>query len=209
MRIYVCDINELLDLPGGALLTPQRRSQMYRYRQNSDRARCLAAGLMLRKVFGPQLANTVAQGEFGKPFLPDGPAFSISHSGDWVLLAVDENDVGADIEQILPWQAGMAQLVFTPLEQVWLRAQAGDAAFYRLWTGKEAIMKALGLGFQLPPESFGIEAEGTHSNLVRGRNWRLHWRETAGYMMCIASEATAGMPEPIQLARNELLENEI
>ena len=209
MKVYVCELKELLDLPGSALLTPQRRSRMYRYRQNADRARCLAAGLMLRKVFGRRLADTVAEGEFGKPFLPGGPRFSLSHSGDYVLLAADENDIGADIEQILPWQAEMARLVFTPSEQAWLRAQAGDAAFYRLWTGKEAVMKALGLGFQLPPESFGIEAEGSHPNLVRGRNWYLHWQEMNGHMICIASESPQGMPKPVHLSRNELLENEI
>jgi len=45
--------------------------------------------------------------------------------------------------------------VFTPAEQAWLQA-APVARFEQLWTLKESVMKALGLGLQLDPASFEV-----------------------------------------------------
>lgn len=205
MKVYICDIKNLLDLPGTELLTSGRRTYMYRFQQNADRARCLAAGLMLRRILGDQQVGCIQTGKFGKPFLPGGPCFSISHSGDHVLVALDDREIGVDIEQILPWQPEMAQMVFTAAERAWLARQPGNAAFYRLWTGKEAIMKVLGLGFQLPPESFEVLPDDAGPNAAGGRNWYLRWKEIKGYMLCVASEQMGEFPEPVQLSRNELL----
>lgn len=207
MNVYMCDISDLMDLPGSDLLETERRRYMMRYLQAADRARCLAAGLMMRRVLGREEAALVRKGEFGKLFLPGGPDFSISHSGSKVVLAVDQRDIGVDIEQISPWYPEVARRVFTPAELAWLEKQKGQAAFYRLWTGKEAVMKALGLGFQLPPESFEILPDSAGPNRVCGRSWHLHWREMDNHMLCIASESPEEMPEVIPLSRLELIRN--
>ena len=60
MNIYVCNITDLFDLPGSELLTNTRRTRMLRYIQHEDKARCLAAGLMLRRVLGTQQAQRIA-----------------------------------------------------------------------------------------------------------------------------------------------------
>ena len=67
-------------------------------------------------------------------------------------------------------------------------------------------MKALGLGFQLPPEHFEILTDSFGPNPVCGRNWFLHWQEIDGHMLCTASEQ-ADMPDSIvSLTREQLLE---
>jgi len=208
MKLFISDAKNLFDLSGVELLEEGRRRRLYRYLRLEDRARCLTAGLMLRRVFGSEAVERMTFSQFEKPVLPGGSCFNLSHSGDKVVLLVDEEDVGADVEQIVPYSRKVANRVFTASEQEWLRRQATDEAFYRLWTGKEAVMKALGLGFHLPPESFEILSDSFLPNSVCGRNWYLHWFEIDGHMICTAAGHPGRPDGPYLLARNELLQKE-
>lgn len=84
----------------------------------------------------------------GKPTCVDGPWFSISHSGAFVVCAVaDDVEVGVDLETgRLP--SALMDLVnryFTAAEAAWLAADP-EPRFRMLWVLKEAYLKALGLG---------------------------------------------------------------
>lgn len=206
MNIFASNMTDFLDLPGTELLTSTRLMRMQRYIQREDKARCLAAGLMLRRVLGEEAAQRVAVAKLGKPYLPDGPHFSLSHSGKMVVLLVDEHEAGVDVEQIVPYCKAVARRVFSPHEQAWLHMQTNEEAFFRLWTGKESIMKALGLGFQFPPESFEILPEPCAPNHVLGRAWYLNWRKLDGHMLCCAASVPNVEMKIIHLSRKELLE---
>ncbi|MEO3713226.1 4'-phosphopantetheinyl transferase family protein [Roseateles flavus] len=97
-------------------------------------------------------------GHAGKPALkaPAPCHFNLSHSGDAIAVAVADQPVGLDIESHRELKDGLAiaQRVFHPRERQWLLAQADfAAAFYRLWTLKEALLKATGEGFTQAPEA--------------------------------------------------------
>lgn len=205
MEVYIFDINCIPDLTGKELLTAERRSRMERYLRKADQARCLAAGLLLRHVFGEKGAARITADSMGKPYLPGGPFFNLSHSGDKVVLLVSSRASGVDIEQISPWSEAVAQRVFTPREQAWLKTHREKAAFYRLWTAKEGIMKALGLGFRLPPESFEVQIEEGVPNPVCGREWYLHWREIDGHMLCCAADSPLKVKSFQKLCLRDLL----
>lgn len=92
---------------------------------------------------------------FGKPCLPPPFAewsFNVSHSGQQGLIAITRaGDVGVDIEQRKALQdlAGLANMIFSPEDmRVWeaLPHAEQTTAFYRAWTRKEALAKALGYG---------------------------------------------------------------
>jgi 4'-phosphopantetheinyl transferase len=98
-------------------------------------------------TYGPQ----------GKPVLvPDGRGdlhFNLAHSGAWMLLAVSNGGpVGVDLEHLDSAFAfaPLAVRYFSPAEQA-LLSQAPPwrqrRYFYRLWTRKEACLKAMGCGF--------------------------------------------------------------
>lgn len=73
------------------------------------------------------------------------PGLSLSHSGDWVACALDLHaPLGLDIEAIDRQRdvAALGGWAFSPDEAGWLSRQPDPhAAFYRLWTGKEAWLK--------------------------------------------------------------------
>ncbi len=93
----------------------------------------------------------------GKPLIPNGDdlAFSLSHSGDAVMVAVQRHaDIGADIEQIVEILSRNALLdsVFGYEERLAIaeleRASQVDP-FFTFWTRKEAALKATGVGLLL------------------------------------------------------------
>jgi phosphopantetheinyl transferase len=132
---------------------------------------------------------TFVHGPAGKPDVAeDFPhRFNLSHSGSCVALAVAGCEVGVDVERCRTLVAApaLAERVFHPREQAWLAAQpCFDDAFFRMWTLKEALLKAAGIGFSQPPEALGWHGldEPWAQAWFAGRRWR-------GFSVCIG-EAT-------------------
>ena len=125
------------------------------------------------------LSFPVAKG--GKPFaVVDGQpvprGFNVSHSGRHGLIALAATGrVGVDVEEYVP-RGDLDRLsaaVFGPDEQADLAAVSGAdrvRLFFRLWTLKEAVAKALGTGLSFDVSRFEIPAairSGTERGLFR------------------------------------------
>ena len=118
---------------------------------------------------------TFGASRYGKPFaILDGkPApisFNVSHSGAHGLVAVaPEGRLGVDIEEraIRHDLDSLMQYILGPVEQADLALESGpgkNTLFFKLWTIKEALLKALGTGFYLDMSKFEVSAairEGT------------------------------------------------
>ncbi len=76
--------------------------------------------------------------------------FNLSHSGDNIaLLLSDEGEVGCDIEVIRPRWPSLVSAFYSDGEQAEIAAERPEhqlAAFWRIWTQKEAIVKQRGGG---------------------------------------------------------------
>ena len=105
--------------------------------------------------------------EGGKPFAlldgqPVAAGFNVSHSGQHGLIALaPAGRIGVDIEECVPRDDldRLAGAVFGPAEQTELAAASGDdriRLFFRLWTLKEAVAKALGSGLSLDVSQFEV-----------------------------------------------------
>ena len=165
MTYEICNINHYSDADYDAMYraaAPDRQARADRFRHADDRKRCLCADMlarrMLAKAAGALSADiSFTQGNKGKPYTNVPLQFSVSHSGDFVLCAVSEHPIGADVEQIKPFRAGMVARYFTKAEAdfVWGGSAAPDgnvtdrdvcARFYRVWTAKESYVKMTGTG---------------------------------------------------------------
>jgi len=197
-RLFCLDIRSLPAKSAALreLLTPERRARMERCRGEDDRRRCLAGGLLLRSALGAEAVERLRRGAHGKPFLPGGPCFSLSHAGHWVVLGLGGCELGVDVEDCSRRLTEGVVRCLAPEERLWLAERRGEdpTAFFRLWTAKESVMKAVGLGLALSPRSFSVlpATDGTRV-LCRGL-WHLHWPELVpGYALCTAS-AGEGCP---------------
>ncbi|MCM1046324.1 MAG: 4'-phosphopantetheinyl transferase superfamily protein [Candidatus Gastranaerophilales bacterium] len=136
---------------------------------------------------------TYRYGQNGKPYFAEIPLyFSLSHSGDYVLSAISEREIGVDIQKIrdlrverladqLLAQEG-PQPALSAQEELQQAALAQEESahkdvrsFFRLWVQKEAWGKLTGQGvFRV------LEERPDHS--------RLYWRQIAvpeGYVAAL------------------------
>ena len=133
---------------------PGRAARARRFRFEKDRLLCLGAGFLLIRALGIRSEAEIHYGAMEKPFAPGYPAFNLSHSGEWCILATgDTRTVGADIEEIDERHIDVAPNVYTEAELRWM-AEDPVNRFFRLWTWKEGVMKATGLGMSLEPLTF-------------------------------------------------------
>ena len=195
-----------MNLAGIELVACARRERIHGYVQLADKARCLVAGLLLRRVCGVRADCQLAYGENGKPYLKSGDMyFNVSHAGDYVALAVANCEVGVDIEKVSAYSDAVAARCFTPPEREWLRREGCDEAFYRLWTAKESVMKASGFGFSLPPEAFSVLPLDSSAHSIAGKPWFLDWLSFSGYIICRATDGEAGKTEVTTITPGGLL----
>jgi 4'-phosphopantetheinyl transferase len=153
-----------------AVLDDDERQRAGHLRRPQDVRRFVAAHALTRIVLGRSLgidpaAVSVIRDARGKPALAGTTSpirFSLSHAGDAIALAVAiGRDVGIDVEPIdlETGTNGVVEHRFTAGERRAFDAldppQRG-AAFFRWWTLKEAVVKALGAGLTLPLDAFEV-----------------------------------------------------
>ncbi len=117
------------------------------------------------------LAFTYEYGEQGKPQIVNFPKkFNLSHSGDYVVCAVSDGEVGVDIQKWVPYKERTAERFFAPEEwQLYQETEESKrlALFYRLWTRKEAYGKYTGQGIgAVLGENLSGEAECRKRQIV-------------------------------------------
>ena len=127
-----------------AQVSTQRREQALKYKHLQGQFCCLKSWLMLQELSGERMRGEWQYNEHGKPYIPDGPYFSISHCKEGIAVAIDDQPIGIDIEGIRHADEELIARVMNEEERV----EMDDRMFTRLWTQKEAIVKAEGVGIQ-------------------------------------------------------------
>jgi 4'-phosphopantetheinyl transferase len=167
------------------LLCGEERARAARFAFERDRVRFIQTHGIVRRILadycgadGATLA--FASNDHGKPHLIQPAAnpdlqFSVSHSGDLCMLAVQrDHAVGVDVEKLrdLPQAMDIVQSYFTPAESRALAALPETArrdAFFALWTHKEAMVK--GLGISLAAHLGRLEFERDGAGQLRLAAW--------------------------------------
>lgn len=162
--------------PWAGLLDAPERARAARFAFPHSRIAFIAAHALARAALAgatgaPPAAFTFAAGAHGKPAAllhgsPAGPAFNLSHTHGLVgvaLAAIPGVQLGFDLEPIdrrAPIE--VARRYFTATEIAWLEGLAPSAraeGFFRLWTLKEAFLKATGKGLTQDLASFWFAVE--------------------------------------------------
>lgn len=151
---------------------PMRFEKAERFVFDADRLRCLGAGILLYECLGLEDGDIYID-EYDKPHSKAfGRDFSITHSGDYVALAWisdetlnagDSLRIGIDIEKIEERNFDFAKVVYCQEELDWLESLKSENGvpcgsyadrFYSLWTMKESVSKAVGMGLSIDYKTF-------------------------------------------------------
>ena len=160
-----------------ALLTPDETARAERFRHDRHRRRFIVAHGRLRQILGtavgtPPEALRFRYGKHGKPRLEGGPSFNLSHSGDRYLIALSPRGrLGVDVEAERPLRdmERLARKKFSSDElEALMRAppSARLSAFFRIWTLKEAYLKAIGTGLATRLSSFSVDPDAGHAHAL-------------------------------------------
>ncbi|NML30394.1 4'-phosphopantetheinyl transferase family protein [Paraburkholderia antibiotica] len=214
------DFGLTLDHPAFVVLSDDERARATRYLRHEDTLRHAQTRVILRALLAARTGVPPGELRFeqdatGRPRLgpPSGPRstqpdrwpdFNVSHSGHYALIAIAaRRKVGIDIEvarEDKNWQA-LTPAVFAPRDEAQVAALPAErraAAFYDIWTAKEALLKALGVGIGEGMTWFSVLGDGARDPHVavddpRARNGHalmqldVVWLDVpAGYAGCVA-----------------------
>ena len=201
-----------------SLLDDEERQRADRFAYPGPRRRYVLLRAALRALLCDRLGCrnddlAFRAAEHGKPYAvvggdPTSLQYNVSDSGSHGLIAIaPAGRLGIDVEE----RSGkrdldsLSETVFGPDERAVVAAAAGQQKidrFYRLWTVKEALLKALGTGLYLDVAGFQAPAA-----LLRGESgaefrfphlpdvaWWVEDLGAAGFAAAIAHEIVAGAP---------------
>lgn len=178
-----------------------------RFVHAEDRQAYLAAHGLLRQAldeYAPGLgAEPFAEGEYGKPYLAgDSPdvRFNLSHCRTRVCCAVSVGaDCGIDVEPLnRQCSAALERATLTIRERRLLLGRHGALRaeqFLRVWTAKEAVIKALGTGLSFPLDALELQLtdDGVQLLEIEGRapaGWQIRqWRLPDRHVETVAVRA--------------------
>jgi 4'-phosphopantetheinyl transferase len=176
-----------------------------------DRRRYVVAHAALRAVLGRVCGVPAGQvgltpDPSGRPRLDLGggrpaPDFNLSHSDEWALIAVapEGSRVGVDVERVRDDldHLALARRLYQPEESARLHTAGpgvGLAEYFRLWTAKEAFVKATGAGLAQLKDVLIHEGSAT---CVRSRSLggSVRWLDVAdGYAAAVVTIASTPAP---------------
>ncbi|MFJ5671441.1 4'-phosphopantetheinyl transferase family protein [Bacillus safensis] len=171
MKIYAIQLQHLDEIDARQqidrlkpFVSSEKRAAAERFRFLIDARRTLLGEVLVRQTIHDMYDLPIDQIVFetegnGKPFVCHLPSFhfNLSHSGDWVVCAVDDAPVGIDIEEIKPIDLAIAKRFFSADEYQDLLskpAERQEAYFFHLWSMKEAFIKLTGKGLSYGLSSF-------------------------------------------------------
>ena len=150
---------------------PEKQEKVRRYRKPESAHQVLWGELLLRALIREKIGLTNQHIVFGtnkkgKPILISDPSlhFNLSHSGKWILCALDTEPVGVDIEKIKDITPGLVNVSLSSQERrVFKEMSPQDrlSYFFTLWTWKESFLKALGIGLDCLPEELSVPNDQT------------------------------------------------
>jgi 4'-phosphopantetheinyl transferase len=191
-------------------LPADKRARLQRLLRHEKQQLSLIGWQLLR--FGMQQAGhsnfSLQQIEFpehGKPRIPGDWDFNISHSGNLVACAFSQTGrIGIDVERHRDVEPQRFKRYFSSAELAWMGHDA--RRFIELWTQKEAVIKASGIG--LKGLSKVVTQHGTSASDEQGE-WFLHRLELdAAYSAHVAIDmARASIQQLQQVELQQLFDN--
>ena len=203
--------HDLREASAFSWLDEYERSRSREFLSDGARRRYVMCRAATRALLTSRLSCRNEQLSFGaswysKPFAildrrPAPVSFNVSHSGDHGLVAIAlKGRVGVDVEEKIVRHNldSLIDYTFGPNEQAHLAKESGTGKidlFFKLWTIKEALLKALGTGFHFDMSKFEVPSDvrvGTAGEFrfphLPAFRWRVVYLGTDEYAAAAAHE---------------------
>lgn len=162
-------------------ISDKRRNAVDRYLFDKDKIRSVVAESILRYILIKEYKINNSDiwfeyNDYQKPYLKypnNNIFFNLSHSGDYVLCAIGDSEVGVDIEEIKNKELSLADIILSAEEKKhWINISDSEKVktFYKYWTLKESYVKYIGKGLYIPMDDLTfIKNENTVQLKINGK----------------------------------------
>lgn len=145
-----------------------------------------------------------SKNKYGKPYLKNNKNFhyNISHSEHIVCCCISDNEVGIDVEKVVPIDyEKIIERFFTQREKNYIMSHQDKAIdrFFEIWTTKESYIKYLGRGLSLPLNEFDIFDDDIKSIV---KSFKIN-----GYYISLCSKWTSSLSKLFNDSCNDFLED--
>lgn len=165
MKIKICDTNALSDEKYNnmkEIVSPATLARTEKMRFDSDKKSKIAGEAAARILLSEELSISPAEINFkytslGKPYIDENIYFNITHSAGVAAAAVNNTEIGIDIEKTRDFDERILERVCTEKEKEYILSEKNDAEknkkFFQIWTLKEAYLKCIGTGITVDMKS--------------------------------------------------------
>lgn len=145
LQIHLYNSKDVLisDLLKSNFLTELEKNSFEKYKIEETKKEKIVSSIFKNKYIGEYYLN-----EFGKP-LSINKYFNISHSHGYVAFVIDNCPIGIDIEVISRVDPQLIEYISSEEEKKYIH---DEKSFYEIWTNKEALVKASGVGIRKKPK---------------------------------------------------------
>lgn len=194
-----------------AFLPKEEIEQCGRFALGNQRREFIWSRLLVRGVLASHLGKgpqdlRFGRGEKGKPFLENGESqFNLSHTEGFIACSVGTRRVGIDVENMearlragADWNL-VARRFLSAMEQDYLFSQGLETraqVFFRIFTMKEARVKAEDKGFGIPLNSFSIPLPPGEISTLEG--WEYFTRNTPPGNVFLAHAVENQLEKPLE-----------
>lgn len=226
MKIYAVEILDISEEKLDKLflsIDSDRRCKIKKFINKKDKIRTLIGEILIRTIVCEELNIknkhiVFERNQYGKPYLKENRKFNfnISHSGDFLVCAIDDEPIGIDIEEIKFIEyKDIAKKIFSSSEFNYIFKQDLDiqlSKFYEIWTLKESYIKYSGQGLSMPLKSFSIDIDQYENikvliNNEYNDNVFKIFNIESGYKMAICSLNKEISNDIIMINQNSLINN--
>lgn len=176
-------------------VSPERLAKIERLKKQDDKFRCLGAGLLInyvKDIF--HIEDDIMIAKNGKPhFTKAKMSFNISHSGNYVVIAVSDYNIGIDIQRMEKRNSLIAEKNFCASECAYINEndnyEIKRQRFHEIWTIKEAYLKNIGIGLRKPLNSFEIDLSGKSPKIIDNPGYAiLQMKLDSMYVMAVCAD---------------------
>lgn len=154
-------------------VSEERRLFLNSCKPRMNKTNSLAGEVLARRMLAKELGLSpevlsIQRSEKGKPYLEDaqGLYYNISHSGDYVICAISDSEIGIDIQKTLTLKTSLEKNILSTSEFEEAKGLEGlkrEEYLTKIWCRKESYYKYLGSGIDRRPcetDSLLLEKEG-------------------------------------------------
>jgi 4'-phosphopantetheinyl transferase len=191
-------------------LDNEKINRIKKYKFIEDQVRALYGDFLVRYILVEKYGYKNEEikyrtNKFGKPFLENiqNIHFNYSHSGDWVVCAIDNKPIGIDIQEMVNINLDISKFILSEKELHYMRMNKEidqKRCFFDLWTLKESYIKALGIGMSKELKSFTVEINKSMGK-IHCEGWQLKlFNLDENYCLAVCTKGTEFADNPILLS---------